>query len=186
MKGKALVLIGGVGLLFCLLLALPAVAQQVTPGENRAGKFTVGVGLGLQGETADGTAFALGLSGDYFLTHNISVGPLLQIGVTGDLAQFGFTVQAKYTLDIPDIPEFKPHVQGGIGFIHADLHRGFPDEHDTSFLIPIGLGAEYRLSQKISLESTLLFNFTDLDEIRTDRNEKFFITWTIGARFHLR
>ncbi len=182
MRGKGLVLTGGVPLLFCLLLALPAGAQQERPVERRTGKFTAGLGLGLQGETADGTAFAVGVSGDYFLTHNISVGPLLQIGVTGDLTQIGLTVQAKYTLDLLDIPDLKPHFQGGIGFIHADLDRGRSrDEDDTSFLIPLGFGAEYRLTEKISLESTLLFNFTDLDDVRDD---DFFITWLIGARFH--
>ncbi len=184
MRGKRLVLTGGVALLFCLLLALPAGAQEERPVERRTGKFTAGVGLGLQGETADGTAFAVGLSGDYFLTHNVSVGPLLQIGVTEDLTQIGLTAQVKYTLDLLDIPDLKPHLQGGIGFIHADLDRGrgrFGDADDTSFLIPIGFGAGYRLSQKISLESTLLFNFTDLDDVR---NDDFFITWLTGVRFH--
>lgn len=180
-KRKGLILTGGVSFLFCLLLTLPAGAEQEKPVERRTGKVTVGVGLGPQGGTADGTAFAIGLSGDYFLTHNTSVGPLLQIGVTEDLAQLGFSVQAKYTMDIRGIPDLKPHVQGGIGFIHAELDRGpFGDVDDTSFLIPLGLGAEYRLSQKISLDSALLFNFTELDDVRDD---EFFITWLIGVRF---
>lgn len=149
--------------------------------ERRTGKFTTGLGLGLQGGTADGTAFSVGLSGDYFLTDNISVGPLLQMGVTEDLTQVGFTVQAKYTLDLAGLPALKPHVQGGIGFIHADLDRGrFREEDDTSFLIPLGFGAEYRLTNQISLESTLLFNFTDL---HLGRDDNFFITWLTGVRF---
>ena len=181
MKATKRALIGGVTLLFCLMLALPATAQQ-RAAESRRGKFTVGAALGLQGETADGTAFAIGVSGDYFLTDNISVGPLLQIGLTNDLTQIGFSAQAKYTLDLPDIPDLTPHFQGGIGFIHADVDRGpFFDADDTSFLIPIGVGADYKLTQDISLESTLLFNFTDLDE---GVNDNFFITWFVGARFH--
>lgn len=181
MKATQRALIGGVTLLFCLMLALPTRAQQRVV-ENRRGKFTVGAALGLQGETADGTAFAIGVSGDYFLTDNISVGPLLQIGLTDDLTQIGLSAQAKYTLDLPDIPDLTPHFQGGIGFIHADVDRGpFFDADDTSFLIPIGVGADYRLTQDISLESTLLLNFTDLDE---GVNDNFFITWFVGARFH--
>lgn len=173
--------ISGVTVLFCLMLAVPAGAQQKT-AERRKGKFTVGAALGLQGDTADGTAFAIGVSGDYFLTDNISVGPLLQIGLTGDLTQIGVSAQAKYTLDLPDIPDLTPHFQGGIGFIHADVDRGpFFDADDTSFLIPVGFGADYRLTRDISLESTLLFNFTDLDG---GVNDSFFITWFVGARFH--
>ena len=182
MNAKRLVLTRGVILLLCLLLVRPAQAQQERPVERRTGKFTAGVGLGLQGGTADNTAFAVGASGDYFLTHNISVGPLLQVGVTSDLTQIGLTAQVKYTLDLLDIPDLEPHFQAGVGFIHADLDRGrFRDGDDTSFLIPIGFGAGYRLSQQVSLESTLLFNFTDLDDVVDD---DFFITWLIGVRFH--
>lgn len=181
MKITKLALIGGVTLLFCLMLALPAKAEQRAT-EIRTGKFTAGAAVGLQGGTADGTAFAIGVSGDYFLNHNISIGPLLQIGLTGDLTQIGLSAQAKYTLDIPDLPDLTPHFQGGIGFIHADLDRGpLPSANSTSFLIPIGFGANYRLTRELSLESTLLFNITDLG---SGVNDSFFITWLIGARFH--
>jgi hypothetical protein len=180
-KRKGLVC-SGVVLVFCLLLARTAEAQQASPLERRTGKFVFGAGLGLQGGTADGTAFAVALSGDYFLTHEISIGPLLQIGLTDDLTQVGFTAQVKYTLDLPQVPELKPHFQAGIGFIHAELDRGRDEDvDDTSFLFPIGLGAEYRLNRKVSLDSTLLFNFTNLRDVR---NDDFFITWLVGIKIH--
>ncbi len=179
MKEKRLILTSGITLLVCLLLPVAAAAQQQRI-ESRTGKFTLGVDIGLQAATADATAFAVGLSGDYFITHNVSVGPLLQIGVTDDLFQIGPTIQAKYTFDLPANPELKPHLQGGIGFIHADLdRRGRPDRDDTSFLIPLGFGAEYRLDQQISIGSTFLFNFTDLEDVR---NENFFFSWLTGLR----
>ncbi len=179
MKEKRLILTSGIILLVCLLLPVAAAAQQQRI-ESRTGKFTLGVDIGLQAATADATAFAVGLSGDYFITHNVSVGPLLQIGVTDDLFQIGPTIQAKYTFDLPANPELKPHLQGGIGFIHADLdRRGQPDRDDTSFLIPLGFGAEYRLNQQISIGSTFLFNFTDLEDVR---NENFFFSWLTGLR----
>ena len=34
---------------------------------------------------------------------------------------------------------------------------------DTSFLIPLGVGLDYVLTQQVSLTSTFLLNFTDLD-----------------------
>lgn len=179
-KRKGRVVVGGMLLLFCVMLSVSATAQQ-RPVEMRAGTFTLGVDIGLQGATADGTAFAWGLSGDYFLNHNVSVGPLFQMGTTDDLTQIGLTAQGKFTFDLPGMPDLKPHLQGGIGFIHADLDRtGRPDRDDTSFLIPLGFGAEYRLNRNISLGSSLLFNITDLD---LDHNENFFISWLTGIRF---
>ncbi len=98
MKEKKLILTCGIALLVCLLLPVAAAAQRL---ERRTGQFTLGVDIGLQAATADATAFALGLSGDYYITHNFSVGPLLQFGFTDDLFQIGPTIQAKYTFDLP-------------------------------------------------------------------------------------
>lgn len=166
-------------LLLVLLVAQAVDAQEIPATASRAGKFVFGAGLGLQGDTPDGTAFALGLSGDFFLTNELSIGPLLQMGFTGDLFQLGLTAQVKYTFDLPQIPALKPRIEAGIGFIYADLDRPEGSVDDTSFLIPLGLGAEYKLSDRISLDSTLLFNFTDLDI----RGESFFITWLVGVKF---
>lgn len=179
MKRKGRVLMAGMLVLFSIMVSVPATAQR-PPGELRAGTFTLGVDIGLQGATADGAAFAWGLTGDYFLNHNVSLGPLFQMGITDDLTQVGLTLQGKFTFDLPAIPGLKPHLQGGIGFIHADLdRRARPDRDDTSFLIPLGFGAEYRLTRNISLGSSFLFNITDLDRVR---NENFFISWLSGIR----
>jgi opacity protein-like surface antigen len=162
-----------------LPVAQAANAQQVPPPASRAGKFVFGAGLGLQGDTPDATAFSLGLSGDYFLTHEVSIGPLLQMGFTGDLFQLGLSAQAKYTLDLPQIPKLKPHFEAGIGFAYADLDQGGNrDADDASFIIPVGVGAEYKLSERVSLDTTLFFNFTDLNV----RDENFFITWLVGVK----
>ncbi len=126
------------------------------------------------------TAFALGFSGDYYITQGFSIGPLPQWGFTGDLIQFGLTGQAKYTFDLKEIPALKPHIEAGIGFIYADLDRNLGrDEDDVSFLIPLGLGAEYRLTDSISVDTNFLFNFTDLDV----RDKNFFFTWLVGMRY---
>jgi hypothetical protein len=176
-KAKGLVRAGAV-LSLVLLLAGVADAQERRLTESRTGKFALGMGIGLAGDTPDGTAFAAGASVDYYFTQGFSIGPLLQTGFTGDLFQFGLSAQAKYTFDLPQIRELKPHVEGGIGFLHADLNRPGGDESDTSYLIPIGMGVEYKLSPRLSLDTTLLFNFTDVDV----RNEDFFVTWLVGVR----
>ena len=102
------------------------------------------------------------------------------MGFTDDLMQLGLTAQAKYTFDLANIPQLKPHVQAGLGFIYADLDLGNGrSEDDTSFLIPFGIGAEYKLTDSISLDGTVLFNITDLDV----GSEDFFMTWLIGLKF---
>jgi hypothetical protein len=170
----------------CLLAAMLSIgalaeAQEVPSSLSRAGRFVLGAGLGLQADTLDDTVFAFGFSGDYYLTSNFSLGPLMQIGTSSDLFQFGLSAQAKYTFDIPEFPALKPHLEAGIGFLYADLDRpGVRGGDDTSFLVPLGVGFEYRFNPRLSLDTTLLFNFTDLNVRGGDDN--FFLTWLIGVR----
>ncbi len=179
MKERRLICAGVIIVVF-LAFTQFAVAQQALSEDKRAGRFILGGGLGLQASTPDGTAFALGFTGDYYLTQGFSIGPLLQMGFTGDLFQLGFTGQAKYTFDIKEIPALKPHIEAGIGFIYADLDRsGGRSEDDVSFLFPLGIGAEYRLTNSLSLDTNFLFNFTDLDV----RDNNFFFTWLVGLRY---
>ena len=177
MKKRGLICADVIILVF-LALTQFAEAQRVQSKDQRAGRFILGAGLGLQADTPDGTAFALGFSGDYYVTREFSVGPLLQMGFTGDLFQLGLTAQAKYTLDLKEIPELKPHVEAGLGFIYSDLKKG-RHEDDVSFLIPLGIGAEFKLNNALSLDNTFLFNFTDLDV----RDKHFFFTWLIGVKY---
>jgi hypothetical protein len=171
-----------VGCLLAILIAGGvAEAQQLPPSVARAGRFVLGAGLGLQANTVDDTALAIGLSGDYFFTNNLSVGPLMQFGLTGDLFQFGLSAQAKYTFDIPQVRDLKPHLEGGIGFLYANLdRRGSGGKDDTSFLIPLGVGLEYRLNPRLSLDTTAFFNFTDIAVKNKDRD--FFFTWLLGVK----
>jgi hypothetical protein len=118
-----------------------------------------GAAVGFLSNTPDGTAFAFNLHADRFLQRNVSLGPLLQLGFTGDLIQVGFSGQGKYWIDLPQTDNrAKVVLQAGIGFVHADYFR-----NDTSFLIPLGIGVDYSLNRTISLTGTFLLNFTDLD-----------------------
>jgi opacity protein-like surface antigen len=169
----------GVIILVFLALTQFAEAQKTQSADQRTGRFIFGAGLGLQSDTPDGTAFALGASGDYYINQGFSIGPLLQMGFTDDLFQLGLTAQAKYTFDLKEIPALKPHIEAGLGFIYANLDRPRGSVDDTSFLIPLGVGAEYKLTNSISLDNTFLFNFTDLGVQDTN----FFFTWLIGLKF---
>jgi hypothetical protein len=172
MTNRIFALIAGIAMF--LALSVPAAAQ--TAPEQRAGRFGLGVELGPHFGTADSTAFGLAFSGDYFLNHNFSIGPLVQFGVTDDLFHFGPSLQLKYTYDID--PRLKATLQGGVGFLYADLERRGRDLDDTGVLFPVGPGLEYRLTNDISLGSTLLFNFADNDV----RRERFFVSLLGGLR----
>jgi len=127
--------------------------------ESATPTWSGGTAVGFLSNTPDGTAFAFNLHADRFLQRNVSFGPLLQLGFTGDLTQVGFSGQGKYWIDLPQTDNrAKLVLQAGIGFVHADFFR-----NDTSFLIPLGIGVDYSLTRTISLTGTFLLNFTDLD-----------------------
>ena len=174
MKPKISVLIGSIAFVIALMLPVSITAQQQP--ERREGRLSLGADVGALFGTPDATAFALAFNGDYFLSHNFSIGPLLQVGLTSDLFLFGPSLQLKYTYDLDQ--RLKTNLQGGIGFLYGELERRGPDRDDTSFLIPVGPGLEYRLTDDLSIGGTLLFNFTNLKV----RNENFFVSLLGGLR----
>ena len=127
--------------------------------EPRMGAWSGGAAVGFLGNTPDGTAFATNLHADYFLNNQLSVGPLGQLAITGDLFQVGFSGQGKYWVPLAHLDQrLKANFQVGMGLLHANFLRS-----DTSFLIPLGVGLDYALNENISLTSTFLLNFTDID-----------------------
>jgi hypothetical protein len=146
--------------------------------DPKAGTWTFGGALGFLADTPDGTAFALNGNAETFIERKFSIGPLLQLAATGDLAQIALSGQAKYWIDIPGTENrLKVTVQGGIGFVHA----AFRDD-DTSWLIPIGAGADYKLTDSLNITGTFLLNFTDLETGRGS-DARVMPGFTVGVRF---
>ena len=126
---------------------------------RRAGVEPLGGAVGFLGNTPGGTAFALNFDAGVFLTPAFSVGPLLQIALTGNLDQVGLSGQGKYWVNIPTTSNRgKITLQAGLGFVHADR-----SDSDTSFLIPLGVGLDYRLNDAIAVYADFILNFTNLD-----------------------
>jgi len=114
--------------------------------------------LGLVGSTPDGTAFGMNGHVDYFVNDRLSIGPLLQLGVTDDMTLVGLSGQGTYRLPLPGTGgRGKLALQSGIGFAHADFRAD-----DTSWLVPLGIGYEHTLESGTVLNATSLVNFTDL------------------------
>ena len=148
-----------------ILWTAPSGAQ-----ERRTNHLTLGVDAGPTFGSIDGTAANIAASGDYYTSSNLSFGPLFQATFTGDLTQIGISGQLKYTFDVPAGSPFRSNVQAGLGFVHANnddwLGPGSGSKSDTSYLIPVGLGFEYRVQSGVYVSTTVLQNFTNLDNSR--------------------
>lgn len=146
--------------------------------EPTPGAWTYGGGVGFIGNTPSHTAWAFNAHVDNFLSRNFSLGPLLQVAFTGALSQVGLSAQAKYWMEIPDTANrLRAVFQGGIGFLHADRLNS-----DNSFLIPIGAGLDYLISQRMALTTNFIVNFTDIDT-GNGRDAHVMPSLTVGVRF---
>ena len=174
--------VGLLTLVLALAAAGPVFAQETSPPDQTR-KFELGTDIGIVGGTIDGMAFGVGISWDYEVLPHVSIGPLIQLGLTNHLFQIGVSAQAKLTLDLPDVPELKPQLQAGIGFIHADLDIAGGTPSDTSWLIPIGMGLEYRMARNLYFDSTLLFNVTNLNV--GNKSSDLPVALFVGLRFLL-
>jgi hypothetical protein len=164
--------------LFVLAAGLLGVPRGARAAEPVRGAWTGGAAFGFLGNTPDGTAFAMNFHGEGFFIERLSIGPLLQLGFTGDSSQVGLSGQVKYWIDIPDTAKrLKLTVQAGLGFVH----NSFRDE-DTSWLIPLGVGVDYALTDALKVTGTFLLNFTDLDTGR-GTGTNVMPGLTVGVRF---
>ena len=166
-------------LLVVLTLAGAIILGQVSIGraevsELKAGSWSGGGALGFLGNTPDkGFDFALKGHADYFVSNSFSVGPLAQYAGASSDFLFGLSLQAKYWWNIPGYENRARLVmQGGIGFAKAGIGgtevqapNGTPitaGQLSTSFLIPLGVGVDYVVTNTMAVTADFLLNFTDL------------------------
>jgi hypothetical protein len=98
-------------------------------------------------------------------------------------------VNGRYSFDLSwvddeIIQEVQPFVQGGLGFAYIDKDRSGAkkDKDGVGFLMNMGLGFEYPVSETVSLGNSVLFNVLPS---RTAR-QHFFFSWqfvTLRFRF---
>jgi len=136
----------------------PEASDWYAGRELQTGRWTGGGSIGFLGSTPDGTALGTNAQVEYFVNDRVSVGPLLQVGVTDDMSLIGLSGQGKYWIDLPGTGgRGRVALQSGVGFAHADFRRD-----DTSWLVPVGIGYDYALNDSIDLTGTFLLNFTNL------------------------
>jgi Outer membrane protein beta-barrel domain len=147
-------------------LTMPGLADADVD-DLRPDRWAGGVGAGFLTNTPDGVEFALNGHVDYVLTRGFSVGLLGQSTLGGNDHVVGLSAQAKYRWDIPGARRvIRLVVQGGVGFVVADIDdtdSGVSDTY-TSFLIPVGIGLEHTVTERVAVTAEWLLNVTALGE----------------------
>ena len=179
-------------LLFIVLIVTPTgLVSAHDPADGGAGRWSGGTGVGFLAGTPDGVEFALNGHLDYFISEDISIGPLVQYAGAGDDFLFGLTVQGKYWWAIPGTENrTKLVMQGGIGFARAGVREpeiGYGDTF-SSFLIPLGIGVDHAVNERVSVTADFMVNITSLGrEFRVAGQEADFHTNVMpGLYFGLR
>jgi hypothetical protein len=158
--------------------------QELTPA-----KWSGGGGIGFMADTPDGVAeFAFNGHADYFVADSFSVGPLAQYAGVGNDFLFGLSVQGRYWWTIPGMSNLaKLVLQGGIGFIRAgikDTDSGTANTYGF-FLIPVGIGLDYAVTERLALTADFLLNFTSLGETVRTNGQEFDLHTNVMPAFYL-
>ena len=120
-------------------------------------RFSVGANVGAAASPNAGT-FNLGVEAPIEFTRNLAVGPWMQIGMAEDVTTLAVTANVRYSFDAFEgakLRKLRPYMQGGLGLAYTK-----PDNVDgeTDFLINMGLGAEYGISDHVFVGSDFMIN----------------------------
>lgn len=132
------------------------------------------LGVGFTG--SPGTSL-LGGQADIYLTDEWAVGPMLQLGLSGNkmIIAPSFNVKRVFEMQTAADTRWRPFVQAGVGFafLYQDGRAG--DNDDLGFLLNGGGGVEVFLDNGLSLASTVMVNVLP-DKVL---GESSFLSWQI-------
>lgn len=155
-------------LIACLLGAAQASAQIAN----------LEAGLGF---SDDPDAFLLSAELPFQIHEGFSLGPLVQFGLDDDFLFVAPSLDVRYTADLSRlnnafVKRLRPFAQVGAGLMYIDLDDRPGDDDDASFLLHLGAGAHYRLTQRIDVGTRFNFNIMPDDVFR----ENFIFTWEVA------
>lgn len=159
------------------LLFFLSVSSPHAWAENRWG---FGTDVGFLADTANDTVFTMSFQGDYYLDSQFSLGPQLLVSPGGDLTQITLAGIARYHIPVGAVTIIP---FGGLGFVYADLERNGRGDNDVSSSFPFGATAAFKVNRTISLASTLIFTFQDIDLNNRPSSDNFNIGLLFGFRF---
>jgi hypothetical protein len=141
-------------------------------GESMTNRIGARAGVGF---TADPGSFLTSILADFRVLPTLSVGPLMQFGISGNTFLIAPTLNVQYTLPVTvnGAEQLKPFAQGGMGLVYIEKDLPGPNAYDTDFLINFGLGADYWLNNRMAVGSNFLFNFVPGKVL----DEAFFLSW---------
>lgn len=163
------------------LLALLFVLSVGSPYVRAEDQWGFGTDIGFLADTTDDEVFTLSVQGDYYLNSKVSVGPQILISPGGDFNQVTVAGISRYHIPLGAVT-ISPFA--GLGFVYADLdNKGRRDNDDVSFTLPFGATAAFKVSQMVSLASTLIFSFQDINIPSRGSSDNFNIGLLFGFRF---
>jgi len=160
-------------------------ASTATAADDRG--WSVGGGIGL---TASPTTFLMNFDLPYNFGNNLSLGPQMQIGVTGGATVVSMTANGRYDIDFSmgnaESATIRPFVNAGLGFTYESIGPDFNifgvSNSGTGFLIAMGGGLEFRMTDHVSLESAVQFNII-ASGAGPGNNDHFYWSWQmLGVR----
>ena len=90
---------------------------------------------------------------------HLSIGPWVTLGLADDFLLLSATANIRYHFDVFEgakLRKLRPFLQGGVGLTYYDDDARHDD--DTGFLMNMGLGAEYAVSEHVGVGSNIMFN----------------------------
>lgn len=162
-----------------ILVAWLAPATSLAGEDVRlaAGEWSPHAGIGF---VADPDAFLLGLGLDYGVAEFMSLGPLLQLGLSDDDTLVAPTLNFHFGIPLSGVSNqyvrrLEPFVQAGLGMVYLEKERGNDEDDDAGFLMNGGVGAQYWLTDDMAVGTNMLFNGMPEDVL----DENFFFSWQL-------
>lgn len=134
------------------------------------------------GFTANPTTFLLNFEAPYSFNEWLAVGPMLQVGID---EEDDYTIVAptmNVMLKYPDLrgtgfDRVVPYAFAGLGLAVIDDDNANNDKTSTGFLIDVGAGVEYQLTDRLFLGTQMMFDFLPSQT----QGQHFIFAWQVGG-----
>lgn len=144
-----------------LFAASSALAQSRSAADDERDddrtRVSIGGSLGFFADDPGGVN--LGFEIPIEVDRNFSVGPWATLGLADDFLLVLASANFRYHFDVFEsrkLRKLRPFLQGGMGVAYYDDDRARED--DTGFLLNMGFGADYEISDHVLFGSNMMFN----------------------------